>query len=168
MLQWYVIMPILSPNRAPHNRPSKGTGTTRNHVFRELKNSLAQFEIVESNYWNEQAHNRDAALQKFIRMIHKSVVFTIDFLEDEVIVIPTRRGKDGMRDLRSLINKIQFPEMDESDDKLYLAMLKNFYEQFLEWSRTYKEEPPPGFVPMFNRGKVNLLTREKGRHRYGS
>lgn len=168
-------MPILSPNHAPRRRPSnrtrhavKSTGTNRFHVFKELENSTKQFKIIERNYWAENTFNVAAAAEKFVRLIQKSLIFKIDFLEDEVIVIPTRRGSGGMKDLRALLEKIEFHPMDDSDDKIYLALMKNFYEQFLEWARTYKNEPPPGFVPQFNRGRVNILKREPGRHKYGS
>lgn len=168
-------MPLLSTNHAFDNfrksttsTPLDSTSTTRNRLFRELEKNTLQFNKVERAYIEENKLNLERSIEKFIKLIVKSIVFKIDFFEDEVIVIPARRGAAGMKDLRSLIDNVKFHEMDSSDDKIYLAMLKNFYEQFLEWSRTYKDEPPPGFVPQFNRGRVNLLQREKGRHKYGS
>lgn len=163
-------MPILSNKHAPHSHPKStiGTSTTRFQVFQQLKKFNEQFEKVERAYLEENKVNMDRCVEKFHKLISASYLFTIDFLEDEVIVISIRRGAEGMKDLRFLLNQIQFHESDHSDDKLHMALLKNFCEQFMEWARTYKSEPPPGFVPQFNRGRVNLLKREPGRHKYGS
>jgi hypothetical protein len=161
-------MPILSNHHV--NLPyEKGTGTTRLPLFRELQKTLTQFKKVENCYFREHKVNTEAAIKKFRMMIVTSAVWKTDFHEDEIVVIPVPRGRTGALRLRELLDAIEFNESSGLDDKPVLAHLKNFYEQFLEWANTLHNEPPPGFVPQYNRGRVNLLVRShKGRHHYGS
>jgi hypothetical protein len=161
-------MPILS-NKYVQLPYEQGTSTHRKPLFSELENSVRQFKKVGDCYLREHKVNLEKSITKFRTMIGKSRIWNIDFHEDSVVIIPVGRGRAGFERLRELLDSIEFNESSGLDDKPVLAHLKNFYEQFLEWTNTLHNEPPPGFVSQYNRGRVNLLVRShKGRHRYGS
>jgi hypothetical protein len=161
-----------STSRQPkwdHRHPS--TSTTFNQRKTSIKKTREQFEKIKLSYLKGEYVNLERAYGKFLKIARNSKVFEILIPDYLIVVKPIPRGGPGLAELAANLNEIEYLLANDDDQQALdcMSKLKTFYEQFMEWHKTYNVGVQPHFTPQGkNKGRINLLNRPKGRHTYGN